>query len=77
MNCPKCGANQLKCIDSRPTDDSVRRRKMCLVCEHRFTTMEVCVRDYKSTKTREVLLANQFAAISDLADQIKGVCDSG
>ena len=33
MICPKCGANDDKVLDSRPTDDgfAVRRRRVCLV----------------------------------------------
>ena len=42
MICPKCGANDDKVLDSRPTDDgfAVRRRRVCLVCGARFSTIE-------------------------------------
>ena len=42
MRCPKCGAIEDKVIDSRLSKDgvSIRRRRECLVCEHRFTTYE-------------------------------------
>jgi len=42
MRCPKCGAIEDKVIDSRLSRDgvSIRRRRECLVCEHRFTTYE-------------------------------------
>ena len=42
MRCPKCGAVEDKVIDSRLSKDgvSIRRRRECLVCEHRFTTYE-------------------------------------
>ena len=40
MKCPYCGGVELKVIDSRDTEDAVRRRRRCLVCGHRFTTME-------------------------------------
>lgn len=42
MNCPYCGAKELKVIDSRASDDekSIRRRRECEKCEKRFTTYE-------------------------------------
>ncbi len=42
MRCPSCGYPESKVIDSRPSDDaiSIRRRRECLQCGHRFTTYE-------------------------------------
>ena len=41
MKCPICGYQDSKVIDSRPTEDgSIRRRRECLGCSHRFTTFE-------------------------------------
>ena len=42
MRCPKCGANNDKVIDSRSIKDDfgVRRRRECLNCSYRFTTIE-------------------------------------
>jgi len=42
MRCPKCGFLEDKVIDSRQSKDglSIRRRRVCLGCEHRFTTYE-------------------------------------
>lgn len=42
MRCPKCGAIEDKVVDSRLSKDgvSIRRRRECVVCEHRFTTYE-------------------------------------
>ena len=42
MRCPACGYHESKVIDSRPSDDaaSIRRRRECLNCGHRFTTYE-------------------------------------
>ncbi|HOC34270.1 MAG: transcriptional regulator NrdR [Ruminococcus flavefaciens] len=41
MNCPFCGFNDFKVIDSRPSDDRIRRRRECIKCHGRFTTYEV------------------------------------
>lgn len=42
MECPKCHTLQSKVVDSRPTDNgrSIRRRRECLKCGHRFNTFE-------------------------------------
>ncbi len=42
MYCSKCGSLEDKVIDSRLSKDgrSIRRRRECLKCNHRFTTYE-------------------------------------
>jgi len=47
MRCPKCTSIEDKVIDSRIARDgnTIRRRRECLECGHRFTTNENFVRD--------------------------------
>ena len=40
MRCPYCGEENSRVIDSRPADNSIRRRRQCEACERRFTTYE-------------------------------------
>ena len=42
MRCPGCGSLDTQVKDSRPTEDSsvIRRRRVCLSCNFRFTTFE-------------------------------------
>ena len=42
MRCPSCEFPESKVVDSRPSDDgaTIRRRRECLNCKHRFTTYE-------------------------------------
>lgn len=42
MNCPYCRHGDSRVIDSRSTDDgtAIRRRRQCLACSRRFTTVE-------------------------------------
>lgn len=42
MYCPKCGYIDSKVVDSRQSEDrkTIRRRRECLKCKHRFTTYE-------------------------------------
>jgi transcriptional repressor NrdR len=69
MRCPKCGFQDDKVIDSRASREgsTIRRRRECLSCGHRFTTYEeiekpsrlmVLKRDGRHEEfTREKLLA--------------------
>lgn len=49
MKCPVCG-DKTKTIDSRGCDErkKVRRRKMCLTCGHRFSTIEMPEEAYEN-----------------------------
>lgn len=42
MKCPYCGELDTRVLDSRATQDSsaIRRRRQCIKCANRFTTME-------------------------------------
>lgn len=40
MNCPFCGQADTRVTDSRPDSDGIRRRRECLACGQRFTTVE-------------------------------------
>lgn len=42
MQCPSCQHKESRVLESRPTEggQSIRRRRECLQCKHRFTTYE-------------------------------------
>lgn len=40
MDCPYCGHQDSKVVDSRDVNDGIRRRRECLECGQRFTTYE-------------------------------------
>lgn len=40
MKCPSCQNTKTGVVDSRYTNTSTRRRRICRVCDHRFTTHE-------------------------------------
>ena len=42
MRCPSCASLDTQVKDSRPTEDSaaIRRRRICMTCNFRFTTFE-------------------------------------
>ncbi|GEK58114.1 MULTISPECIES: transcriptional regulator NrdR [Marinococcus] len=43
MKCPVCYSNGTRVLDSRPSNEgrSIRRRRQCDTCHHRFTTFEI------------------------------------
>jgi transcriptional regulator NrdR len=43
MKCPFCNVADTKVVDSRPADNSIRRRRQCETCNGRFTTYEKLV----------------------------------
>ena len=47
MRCPKCGCQDDKVIDSRASREgaTIRRRRQCIKCGHRFTTYEEIERE--------------------------------
>jgi transcriptional regulator NrdR family protein len=40
MKCEKCQA-ETQVFDSRPREGTIRRRRRCVKCSHRFTTLEI------------------------------------
>ena len=40
MRCPYCSEDDLRVLDTRDTDQGIRRRRECAVCRRRFTTYE-------------------------------------
>ena len=71
MLCPKCKSDKLTCIDSRPSGDTTRRRRMCLDCKCRFSTMEIEVEEYKELQTEGKLLAAMLEKAKEVADKLK------
>lgn len=55
MRCPKCTSIEDKVVDSRISKEgnTIRRRRECLECGHRFTTTENLVRDGMSVIKRD------------------------
>lgn len=58
MLCPMCNG-QTKVTNSRPEDDCVNRRRECLDCHYRFSTVEVDVDYIKSIKNMNTVGENK------------------
>ena len=55
MRCPKCGCQEDKVIDSRASREgaTIRRRRECAACTHRFTTYEEVEHEGLMVKKRD------------------------
>ena len=68
MHCPRCRHEDTKVIDTRLVkgNHGIRRRRECLGCEHRFTTLEEILREglmvVKRDGSREDLDLGKIAA---------------
>ena len=65
MKCPYCSFLDSKVIDSRPSPDgsSIRRRRECLGCQRRFTTLE-------SIETKQIVVMKKDGS-KELFDRSK------
>lgn len=46
MTCPKCN-EKTRTLETRPEDDSIVRRRECVACLYRFSTIEIDMDFYK------------------------------
>ncbi len=58
MNCPKCGDGEPMVIDSRQKPYGIRRRRECLACGYRYSTVEISVERYGFLENAENLILN-------------------
>lgn len=56
--CPRCKEPRLKTIESRSTNDVIRRRKQCTNCGKRVTTYEVSSDFYLLAQRNETVIQN-------------------
>lgn len=52
MKCPKCKSKS-KVYDSRANGETIRRRRRCLKCKHRYATIEIL--EVKADKLDELM----------------------
>lgn len=67
MKCPFCGNIETRVINSRPAGggENIRRRRLCPVCEGRFTTFEVV------EKSEQTVLKRDGKAVPYQRDRLK------
>ena len=52
--CPECGHAESNVTDSRPSGATMRRRRRCCACAHRFTTYELSHQELEAEAKRRV-----------------------
>ncbi|MEM7342989.1 MAG: hypothetical protein AAF485_01990 [Chloroflexota bacterium] len=65
MKCPHCESDQSKVIDTRSNEDGIRRRRQCLGCRKRYSTME-----YAPQSEVAIIKAQQFFRIKELTESL-------
>lgn len=75
MICPKCKKGLTTCIDSRPSKETaIRRRRKCIDCGYRFTTIEVRAEEYEEQKLKASYVMTMLLDAQKVAEAIsKGV----
>ena len=66
MDCPKCKGD-IKVLDTRPDGEWVHRRRECLACGHRFTTIEVEVSALRGPLTELARICSRDTPLMELA----------
>ena len=68
--CPNCKSENLYCVDSRKSQGKVRRRKKCLECGFKFSTIELPMNEvYRIEKTLHLI--SELQSVGSLFDEIK------
>ena len=67
MNCPKCGFEMSGVVDSRYINNTKRRRRECILCGERYTTVEVFYEDFKKMQKDKNVLEQKI-------EKIKSIC---
>jgi hypothetical protein len=65
--CPNCGEHTLDIIESRPSGESRRRRKLCRSCGHRLGTREVSEQWFQQALRDRALLERIRADLAPLS----------
>ncbi len=80
MRCERCGLDNSRCIDSREGKirDTRRRRYKCLSCGHRWTTVELKVRDrhLKKIIEDEGYVEAAITKTLDMSEELKRILEA-
>jgi len=64
MNCPICGSDT-RVINSRLSENIVRRRRQCKSCGYKFWTYEILEAEYFEDKRKIDLLCETIRGVAD------------
>ena len=67
MNCQKCNGDTCV-LDSRPVDGASRRRRVCLECNNRFSTVEIMAEEKKKHDRLQRMLLRVLEELNSMTD---------
>ena len=72
MKCPLCGGLTSKVLDTRTNhvNTVIRRRRICGVCDSRYSTVEVTDLELDPSQKRKLKLINDLENVSDQVEKI-------
>jgi transcriptional regulator NrdR family protein len=73
MKCPGCESENSAVIDSRDSGNRRRRRRRCVVCDYRFTTIEMIADDFAHLHTLPGLQKTLVGALEEIESAIESV----
>lgn len=59
MICPRCRSSETRVTDSRPTEETVKRRRLCKGCGYAWNTFEVNEGDYDALEAVHELIQSR------------------
>lgn len=71
MQCPKCGSNITSCIDSRPKENGVYRRRKCLDCGYRYSSWEIKEEELKQLREAFKALGELLSHSNEIKERMK------
>ena len=66
MTCPKCKSAQVYVCDSRQCENGTRRRRKCMDCGYRYSTVEISMEELQQYKAKEDFLAEMLRRAQNL-----------
>lgn len=73
MNCPRCNSDTQKVIDSRHDGNVINRRRKCLKCGHKWSTMEAHRNTWENLKEAESHHCRLMAAVAAMESKMRKI----
>lgn len=77
IHCPKCGSTKSFVVDSRGAFEMIRRRRVCVSCEHRYTTYEIVLNVRKPSELANKLKGHHFEILKNLDGMLDLITEVG
>lgn len=75
MNCPNCTSHISRVVASRLIEGLVRRRRECVGCESRWSTVEVDRETWDELSQHEYIVATAKIRLQEAANHLNAACE--